>query len=157
MQAKEIYDVLKTEFGDRIISFNDSAAGDPFIEIQSDKILEISLFLRDNESLLFDFLNSITAMDLVDKLAAVYHIYSVSLNHRIVIKLFVPKDNPKVPTVERCWRTADWHEREAWDLMGIEFVGHHNLIRILCPYDWEGHPLRKDYQAPEFYHGIKVN
>jgi NADH-quinone oxidoreductase subunit C len=157
MQAKEIYEILKTEFGDSILSFNDAAAGDPFIEIQSDKILEIGLFARDNENLLFDYLASITGMDLVDKLCVVYHLYSVSLNHRIAIKLYVPKDNTKVPTVEKCWRTADWHEREAWDLIGIEFTGHHNLIRILCPYDWEGHALRKDYVAPEYYHGIKVN
>jgi len=157
MQAKEIYEIIKTEFGDSILGFNEATVGDSYIEVQSDKILDISLFARDNDNLLFDYLASLTGMDLGDKLCVVYHLYSVKLNHRIVLKLYVPKDNTKVPTVERCWRTADWHEREAWDLMGIEFVGHHNLIRILCPYDWEGHALRKDYVAPEFYHGIKVN
>ncbi|HQQ11655.1 MAG TPA: NADH-quinone oxidoreductase subunit C, partial [Bacteroidales bacterium] len=77
--------------------------------------------------------------------------------HKIVIKTEVPKDNPLLPSVERLWRTADWHEREAFDLIGVVFEGHHNMIRILLPYDWEGHPLRKDYQAPETYHGMKVS
>jgi NADH-quinone oxidoreductase subunit C len=61
---------------------------------------------------------------------------------------------PRIPTLENVYRTADWHERESFDLMGIEFEGHHNLIRILCAEDWEGHPLRKDYVMPEYYHDI---
>lgn len=157
MTAKEIYELLKENFGENIISFDESCAGDSFTVVKSDNILDIALFLRDNENTQFDYLVSLTGMDADKELCVVYHLYSVPLNHSFVVKVFVPKNNPKVPTLERCWRTADWHEREAWDLMGLDFVGHHNLIRILCPYDWEGHPLRKDYKAPEFYHGIKVN
>ena len=63
---------------------------------------------------------------------------------------------PQVPTVSHIWKTADWHEREAFDLMGIQFSNHPDLRRILLPEDWEGHPLRQDYQAQEYYHGIQV-
>ena len=103
-----------------------------------------------------DYLACLSGMDYGEELGVVYHLYSVELKHRIVIKLYVPKDAPKVATVERVWRIADWHEREAFDLFGVEFEGHHNLIRILNPYDWEGHPLRKDYVTPEEYHGIRI-
>jgi NADH-quinone oxidoreductase subunit C len=98
----------------------------------------------------------LSGLDSGENLTVVYHLHSTKLAHKFIYKVIVPKADPKVPTVERVWRSADWHEREAWDLIGVEFVGHHNMIRILCPYDWEGHPLRKDYQTPEYYHGMKV-
>ena len=96
-------------------------------------------------------------MDLGENVGVVYHLYSMKHKHKLVLKVVAPKTDPKVPSVEKIWRSADWHEREAYDLIGIQFVGHHNLIRILCPYDWEGHSLRKDYVAPENYHGMKVS
>jgi NADH-quinone oxidoreductase subunit C len=76
--------------------------------------------------------------------------------HRAVLKISAPSENPKVPTVSHIWRTAEWHEREAFDLMGVEFVGHPDLRRILLPDDWEGHPLRKDYKNAETYQGLKT-
>jgi NADH-quinone oxidoreductase subunit C len=100
---------------------------------------------------------SISALDTGENLDVVYHLYSMRHKHKVVIKTSVPKDHPDVASVERIWRSADWHEREAYDLIGVVFTGHHNLIRILCPYDWEGHSLRKDYTTPEYYHGMKIN
>jgi NADH-quinone oxidoreductase subunit C len=86
----------------------------------------------------------------------VYHLASVVHNHKIVLKAICTKENPHVQSVADVWGTANWHEREAFDLIGIVFDGHPDLRRILLPYDWEGHPLRKDYKVPEFYNGMKV-
>jgi NADH-quinone oxidoreductase subunit C len=77
-------------------------------------------------------------------------------HHKIAVKVKCTKEKNTVPSVAEIWRTAEWHEREAYDLVGIVFEGNPDLRRILCPEDWEGHPLRKDYKVAEFYHGIKV-
>lgn len=156
MQAKEINDKLKEQFGDSVLEFKDEKPSDPFIIVAVDKLFYIARFLRDNNDMEFDYLVDISSLDLGENLGVVYNFYSMKYNHRIVLKVNVPKNNPKVPTLENLWRTADWQEREAWDLMGVEFEGHHNLIRILNPYDWEGFPLRKDYVTPQEYHGMKV-
>jgi NADH-quinone oxidoreductase subunit C len=156
MTSKEIFDVLKETFGDDIIDFKEEAPSDPFITINSLKIFDVCLFLRDDVRMKFDYLSLLGGMDLKDKLGVVYHLYSIELKHSIVLKVELDREQPKVASVERIWRAADWHEREAYDMFGIIFEGHHNLIRILCAYDWEGYPLRKDYVTPEFYHGIPV-
>lgn len=156
MQAKEIFEKMQEKFGEAIIELIEEEHFDPFIKVAPEKIKEISMFLRDEEGLKFDYLACLSGMDDKKTIGLVYHLYSVQLNHRIVIKLELDRENPVIQTVERVWRTADWHEREAWDLYGVRFEGHHNLIRILNPYDWEGFPLRKDYKEPEEYHGIKV-
>jgi NADH-quinone oxidoreductase subunit C len=156
MQAQEIFDNLKEKFGDAILEVAGEAPSEPYIKVAAEKIFDISLDLRDDEAFKFDYLMCLSGMDLGDNIGVVYHLYSTTLKHTIVIKLEVAKDGEKVPTVERVWRAADWHEREAYDMLGVEFEGHHNMIRILCPYDWEGYPLRKDYKEPDEYHGMKV-
>lgn len=156
MQAQEIFDKLKEKFGDAAIELAGEAPSDPFITVAAPKIEEIGYFLRDEEDLDFDYLVCLGGMDLGEELGVVFQLYSIKLRHRITIKCAVPKDDPKLPTLEGVWKAADWHEREAYDMYGLIFEGHHNLIRILCPYDWEGYPLRKDYKQPEEYHGIKI-
>jgi NADH-quinone oxidoreductase subunit C len=84
-----------------------------------------------------------------------YCLDSTTQRHRLLLKVKLPRDAPRLPSLEGIWKAADWHEREAFDLMGVVFDGHHNLVRILCAEDWEGHALRKDYVIPERYHGIK--
>ncbi len=156
MNTQEIYDLLKKHFNDSIIDIVSPEAGDQFITVKPEKMLDMALYLRDSEILDFDYLTLLSGMDLGENLSVIYHLFSMNKKHRVTIKTYVPKEEPKVPTVERVWRAADWHERETYDMYGVIFEGHHNLIRILCPYDWDGYPLRKDYQAPEQYHGMKV-
>jgi NADH-quinone oxidoreductase subunit C len=92
----------------------------------------------------------------------VYHLWSFKNKASLVVKVILPrwKDDvageiPEVPSVSGVWSGSDWHEREVYDLSGVRFTGHPNLRRILCPEDWEGHPLRKDYEMPLEYHGIR--
>jgi NADH-quinone oxidoreductase subunit C len=156
MESKDIFEKLKGEFGDSIIEFVTDEVSDPFAVVSRDNLVDICLYLRDNSDLKFDYLVFLSGMDYKDKLAVVYHLYSMDHKHRFVMKVYVTTDEPNLPSIERVWKTANWHEREAWDMYGIVFDGHPNHIRILTPYDWEGHPLRKDYVTPQTYHDIKV-
>lgn len=112
-------------------------------------LLEVAAFVRGDERLRFNFLSSISAVDWKDDgLQAVYHLISMPEGRRkLVLKVNAEggREDAHIPSVVSIWPTADWHEREAWDLMGIRFDGHPNLRRILLREDWEGHPLRKDY------------
>ena len=106
----------------------------------------------------FDTLMCLTGMDYTGgKLGVVYHLASMTLGHKITLKVDVTADEPPCRNRwKRVWKTANWHEREAYDMIGIVFDGHPDLRRMLMPDDWEGHPLRKDYQVPEYYNGMKV-
>ena len=108
------------------------------------------------EDLAFDYLECITGVDYPDdkRIVVVYHIYSYSLKHRVVLKVFLEREDPAMPTLVNVWSTANWQERECFDLLGVLFEGHPDLRRLLLPDDWEGHPLRKDYEEKEDYHGI---
>jgi NADH-quinone oxidoreductase subunit C len=129
---------------------------DPYIKVSPNHILEIARFFRDDDNCAFDYLSCLSGVDLKGKFSVVYQLFSMAKRHKITLKVEVPTDAPNVQSVESIWKTANWHEREAFDLYGINFIGHPDLRRILLPYDWEGHPLRKDYQVPEYYNGMKV-
>jgi NADH-quinone oxidoreductase subunit C len=157
METNEVYEKLKRVFEDGIREIKTDVPTYPFFFVSADKINAVSLFLRDEESLQFDNLSCLSGLDYdKDNLAVVYHLYSYVHHHKLVVKVVVPKSNPVVKTVSDVWAAADWHEREAYDLVGMTFEGHPDLRRILLPEDWEGHPLRKDYKVPEFYKGMKV-
>ena len=122
-----------------------------------DYIRDISLFLRDEPDLQFDNLMLLSTSDNGDKtLSVTYHLESTKLKHTFALKVTVPIENAKVPSVTSVWTSANWHEREGWDMMGITFTGHPDLRRILLDEDYPGHPLQKDFKVPEFFHGMKV-
>lgn len=157
MIAQETYDILKAEFGDVVLDAKLDGVLDPEITITPDRVRDVAMFARDDERLQFDTLMCLTGMDYTGgKLGVVYHLASMHQGHKIVLKVEVTTDNLHCQSVESIWKTANWHEREAFDLFGIIFDGHPDLRRILNPYDWEGYPLRKDYTVPEFYNGMKV-
>ena len=174
MTPAAILDVLKQRFGDKIKS-SKLDGPDPFVVIDPADLLEVCRFLRDDPRLGFAFLNCISGVDYLEldpkkapkagfepHLEVVYHLSSLTHGHRFVVKLVLPrwKDDkpgalPEVPSVASLWATADWHEREVYDLCGVWFPGHPELTRILLSDDWVGHPLRKDYEFPLEYHGIR--
>ncbi len=155
MTTREIFDYLKQKFGEAIAEINEEVAT-PFIRVKPESWMEIAQTLRDDERLAFDFLRSVCGVDYPEQetIASVYHLFSLTHRHDCVIKVFLNRENPKLESVVTLWPAADWHEREAFDLFGIQYEGHPNLRRILLPDDWDGHPLRKDYKYPETYHGI---
>lgn len=156
MTTKEIFDTMKQYLGNDVIEVVTPEAGDEYIVVNAEKILDVAQFCRDFDELAFDYLTLLSGIDCGETLGVVYHLFSTKNHNKVVLKAFVPRENPTLHTVERIWRAADWHERETYDMFGIVFQEHHNLIRILCPYDWEGYPLRKDYVAPTEYHGMPV-
>lgn len=155
MNATEIANRLTEQFGSAV---TESLPEDkhPRVHTHPQSWHAMAQFMRDGPDLAFDWLGCITAMDYVadDQLCAVYDLYSTRHRHWFAVKVFVDRSDPKIPSVMDLWPAADWHEREAYDLMGIIFEGHTDLRRILLPEDWEGYPLRKDYQFPRQYHGI---
>lgn len=157
MTFQEISDKLKENFKDAILEVKIVSPADSYVKVNSNSWREIARYLRDDPSLKFDYLMCLSGVDYgKGMLGTVYNIYSMTHKHRVNIKIEVSSDTSEISTVADIWPTANWHEREVYDMFGIKFIGHPDLRRILMPDDWEGHPLRKDYQVAEFYRGIKV-
>lgn len=129
-----------------------------FIQVEPKHWLKVAQLLKDDPELRFDSLMCITGVDEgpEGRLWAAYNLHSMELLHKLEVRIFVNRKNGSIPSVANLWRTADWHEREAYDLIGIKFKGHPDFRRILLPYDWEGHPLRKDFETPDYYRGMPV-
>lgn len=122
-------------------------------------LLKVCSQLNQNPELYFDMLSCVTGIDngpQANTMEVVYNMYSIPFNLSLVVKVILPRENPAIDSVSSIWRTADWHEREAFDMFGITFNNHPDLRRILLPADWEGHPLRKDYAQQHYYRNIKV-
>ena len=140
--------------------FSDSIDGEPnndWIQLKPENWLKIAKWLKSDEELSFDSLQCNTGMDLGEGvLESRYNLHSMKHLHKVEIRIKVSAEKPDIPSVEQIWRVADWFERETYDMFGINFIGHRDLRRILLPDDWEGWPLRKDYQEQETYHGIVV-
>ena len=117
--------------------------------LEIDKLLEVLWFLKTEETLDFQLLNSITAVDYVESFQLVYHLTSLRHNQCTVVKANIyDRLNPTAPSAISIWRGADYQEREVYDLMGIKFDNHPNLKRLLLWEGFEGHPLRRDYLEP---------
>lgn len=130
------------------------------IKISANDLLNVCENLHRNEKTYFDMLSCVTALDNgpeAKTMEVIYNVYSIAYNHHLALKVILSRELPEINTVSHIWKTADWHEREAFDMFGINFIGHPDLRRILMPADWEGHPLRKDYKQQEYYRDIKLD
>jgi NADH-quinone oxidoreductase subunit C len=186
MDQKEIYELLAGKLGAAALGFADEGV-EAVADVTPDGIAEACLFLRDDERLAFDQLMCLSGIDwdgfdengkgksvkilgytdegqpeTSDRVGegdfgVVYSLYSHSLRHKFTLRVRTPRDIAMVPTVSGIWSTARWHEREAWDLLGIRFEGHKDLRRILLEEHWVGHPLRKDYQMPASWDNVPLN
>jgi NADH-quinone oxidoreductase subunit C len=137
----------------------DEKATPKAIILKSGDILKVCTELHQNTSTYFDMLSCLTGIDngvTSNTMEVIYNLYSIPFNHHLMLKVVLPRENPEVDSVSSIWRGADWYEREAFDMYGINFKGHPDLRRILMPADWEGYPLRKDYKHQEFYRDVKV-
>jgi NADH-quinone oxidoreductase subunit C len=143
----------------------------PFLVVKAAWLRPVCALLRDDDGLRYDCCHLISGVDRPDEglIEVVYHLVSYarkeSAEYRaraekndgwVALKVRVPRDEPLVPSVADIWTGADWHERETYDLVGVEFTGREELRRILLPEDWPGHPLRKDWAWPVSYHGIPI-
>ncbi|MBH30811.1 MAG: NADH-quinone oxidoreductase subunit C [Candidatus Marinimicrobia bacterium] len=159
MDFAGILTAINTKFGDGFATVDEEAAPET-VQVSPSKWGELAPFLRKDDTLSFDAMMCITGIDEgaeSENLAVVYNLHSMKQNHKLEVYVSTPRTAPKVPSVEQIWRIADWFERETYDMFGIEFEGHRDLRRILLPSDWEGFPLRKDYQFPDTYRGIVVD
>lgn len=131
---------------------------DPFLMVEPGRILDTARLLHDDSELAFDSLSNLSGVDYRTQghIQIVYHLFSYTHRHWIILKVNADRENPVVPTVSSVWKAANWHEREVFDLLGVTFTGHPDLRRILMPEDWIGYPLRKDYVEPVEYHGIST-
>jgi len=155
MEPSKIYELLKKRFGEKVGEF-DAEAIDPCVTVDTGSLPDLARFLFEDETLAFDSLMCLSAVDYPETLLLVYSLHSLKNFHKFTVKVEVSKDSPRVPSVESIWKTANWHEREAFDLFGVEFQDHPDLTRILLPEDWEGYPLRKDYETPDEYRGMDI-
>src|SRR5690606_14065574 len=122
--------------------------GELTLHIKPERIAEVCQVLRDDAALRFELCDSVSGVDYPDdpqgrRLHVVYHLTSMTYRRRLRLEGAVPVEHPHVPSITRVYPTADWQEREAYDMFGVIFDGHPNLTRILMPDDWEGHPQRK--------------
>ena len=174
MSGQAFLDRLTTRFPGAITGHN-LAAIDPWIEVAPEHLVAVATYLRDEPDLRFAMLNCVSGVDYFEPdakkaakndwqphLEVVYHLSSIAHKTTLVLKVILPRwkgdkpgELPEVPSVSGVWSTANWHERETFDLVGVRFTGHPDMRRILCPEDWIGHPLRKDYEMPLEYHGIR--
>lgn len=145
--AKTVAESVITKFGPALITsveFRDEVS----LVLGPETILPVCQFLKHEAETKFDLLIALTAIDFwpqEPRFHVVYQLFSLENNLELGLRVLLPGEAPSVPTLETIYPNANWHEREVYDLFGITFEGHSDLRRILMPFDWEGHPLRKDY------------
>jgi NADH-quinone oxidoreductase subunit C len=165
-QANAIYDALERAFPglDDAIERVVYDRGELTLHVRRERLLDVARTLRDEPTLRFELLSSLSGADFLDdptgrRLHSVVHLTSLTHRRRLRVEVSVTAEDPTMPSLTPVWPTADWHERETYDFFGIIYQGHHALTRIMMPDDWVGHPQRKDYPLggiPVDYKGAQV-
>ncbi|MEM6298632.1 MAG: NADH-quinone oxidoreductase subunit C [Bacteroidota bacterium] len=153
----KLIDYIQTQYPKSKDWFTENEIGLSYFDVPTVELTEFCFFLHTDTELYFDQLACLTGLDERKEngcFTVVYNLFSFIYKHKVDLRVRT-QDTP-IPSLTSIWGAANWHEREAYDLFGIEFENHPDLRRILLPEDWEGHPLRKDYTAQEKYHGITV-
>jgi NADH-quinone oxidoreductase subunit C len=155
MTINEIHERLLAQFGDAVGPLSEPKV-DAFCVVKADKLVEICRFLKRTPGLEMDFCEDVGGVDYPKRnvIEVVYHLLSYNHRHAFVLKVEAARADPVVPSVEGVWKSANWMEREVYDLLGVTFTGHPDLRRLMLPDDWVGHPLRKDYEEAGGYHGV---
>ena len=146
MPTETILSKIKEKLPGAVLDITEFA-GEQILHVTGQDILKVLTELKDYG---FNFLADLTAIDNLtlggfERFAVSYHLLSHKTTERATVKAYISEEKPSLPSVESLWKTADWQEREVFDLYGIKFEGHPNLIRIMNPDDYDGYPLRKDY------------
>lgn len=166
MSLEEIKALLTTKFGEGVVIGEEPTGLQPALLIAPEHIVDVCLELRDNPKTYFDFLSCLSGVDYgveANRFGVVYHLASIPYQTQLTLKVSKENDRnedelPSFPSISSVYGAADWHEREAYEMVGIFFEGHPDLRKLLLPDDWEGYPLRKDYTTVDkYYKGIKID
>ncbi len=149
MTSEEIVEKIKNDLGDDILSVEISL-GDAVVHLLPPALPKVCEFIKNDADLDFDYLSNISGVDYLDldrepRFEAVYEFHSMDKNHSVRLRVGIEEENPSVPTISHLWKSADFPERELFDMFGMNVEGHPDLRRLIMPDDWEGHPLRRDY------------
>ncbi len=140
----EVESRLRAQFGEDILEFSDQH-GHAVATVTADRYREIATFLRDEPELALDFCDFTGGVDFQDGFEIVTHLYSTTHRHNVRLKVRLPHEEPRCPTLSDVYAGANWHERETTEMFGITFEGHPQPVNLLLPEPFEGHPLRKDF------------
>ena len=152
----QLISLINKQFPQKIQKVETLADNKLSLTIDREDLLEIVKFLKSSPLLNFNYLSCLSGVDYKENFQVVYHLFSLSNLHYLVLKINLKKDDPQLPTLEGVFPAANWQEREVYDLLGINFLKHPDLRRILLPDDWEGYPLRKDYKEKQHSENVKL-
>lgn len=155
---EKIEALLKEKFPDSEFSTLENSTPTGF-QVEAKDIVRVCQCLHSNKDCYFDHLASLSGVDNgpeENTMEVIYTLYSIPHDQHLALKVTLDREKPEVDSLTEIWRGANWHERETFDLFGIQFKNHPDLRRILMPADWVGHPMRKDYDEAEAYHGMTI-
>jgi NADH-quinone oxidoreductase subunit C len=156
MSPQQVFELLKKRFGGAVLAWDGENSIPAKIEVLPDSLHEVAAFLKNTGDLEYDQLMCLTGQDLGNELSVVLNLFSTKHHAAITLEAKVTREHPELDSVSDLYATANWHEREAYDMVGVVFTGHPNMKRILLPDDWEGYPLRKDYKPADSWHGMPI-